>query len=170
MGEWHKLLSPIAAHQFPEHNIAVHHIDIAFCATEGCHLLLDVLLWSGFFSSTLERGEYAFSLEILESFVTWTAQSHSTVALLHDSIVNGLKQQGHTFNSNEPWKHQLPEAITWYNALKFEVNTHVDRKLPICGRQPQVNLVMASMEQGSLAQENHEMTINDNNQEAMLAS
>jgi hypothetical protein len=99
---------------------------IPHCGGPDCPILAEHLVRLGYFPSSPEMLSIAFSFEILESHVGPNAQAAYPVNAFREGLVDGLRRHGVRFQTNQPFKNQLPEALTWFDALKLKVEYQME--------------------------------------------
>ncbi|KIJ31905.1 hypothetical protein M422DRAFT_266403 [Sphaerobolus stellatus SS14] len=100
---------------------------VPYCLKSNCTLIAKSLVHSGFFPCSPVQPTTAFSFEILQSYVTLNPELIYSVALFQHSLVKGLREHGFRFSSKEPFKYLLPDALIWFDAMKYEVELRIRR-------------------------------------------
>jgi hypothetical protein len=101
--------------------IVVETYAIPYCGGEDCITIHEYLMRSGYFAASPCLPSTAFSIDVLQSYSIPNRQANYPVAAFREGLVAGLLRHGFCFSAKIPFKNQLPEAVTWFNALQHQL-------------------------------------------------
>ena len=103
----------------------MQQVSISFCP--ACTCVAEGLVSSGYFPCSPLRPTTGFSINLLEVYVSQNPELTYAVALFCHGLIADLKYHGYHFSAQEPFQNQLPEAIIWFDALKYDAETLTKR-------------------------------------------
>ena len=112
-------------------NTEMTRVHVPHCL--GCTSVAEVLISSVYFPCSPVRPITAFAISILESYVETNPELIYVATPFRHGLVAGLKRHGYRFSSQEPFQNQLPEAIIWFNSLKYDCEI-LTKKLVLAGK------------------------------------
>ncbi|KIJ38151.1 hypothetical protein M422DRAFT_259305 [Sphaerobolus stellatus SS14] len=77
-----------------------------------CNVLYEKIVESGYFPASPEPPWTAFSLDVLEQFLTMNVRSTLGGSAFQQGLAYGLQLHSYEITAEDPWKHQLSEALT----------------------------------------------------------